>query len=686
MNIADIRKQYPQYGDLSDEQLGKALHAKFYSDMPFADFSQKVGLSAPAPQPEEPSYAARIARQLGLTGRAAVGGVLALPAMLGDAVTGGKSTPAVKTVLDAVFPQPRGFENVVQDVAGSMIPAAGMAKATGTASTMLPQILSAAGGAAGAGTAREMDIGPLGQTIAAIGAGVVAPSMATAAAEGGKAALRAGRGMIEPFSEQGRRTIAARTMQANATDPRAAAANIQTAPEYIPGQQPTTAELAQDSGLSGLQKSIRNRFPADFADRAAVQDQARQTYLQRAFGGQPELDAAMAAREAATAPLREQALSAANQTGEQAQALEAAIRQKAQSKVGALQNSGQMQTSAAQQQVLADNWTPVPGMPRVPGHYSPNIERVPEYAAGAQEAAKIAAQREAERRVLQTSLEAMPYAPLKSGPIVASIEQSLSQPGQRSSDVVSKTLSTVAEKIAGVTSKDGIVDARDLYTIRKELGNTIETFAKESNNWDKRLAAGLERDLQRKIDNAILKAGGVEWPQYLRQYSDLSQKIEALKLGQEITAAARNPLTERLSPAQFTRQFENRAEEIAKAGPQTSDVLSRVAADVRRATAPEAAMRTPGSDTAQNVLGANLMRRTGLSSSPSRAIMGLIGKAYGPLEEQTQGLILKGLLDPKEGAALLTQQLSKDPKALDELLRRLMVIPGAGLLGGGIAQ
>jgi len=43
MNIAEIRKQYPQYDDLSDEQLAVGLYQKFYSDMEFEDFSERIG-------------------------------------------------------------------------------------------------------------------------------------------------------------------------------------------------------------------------------------------------------------------------------------------------------------------------------------------------------------------------------------------------------------------------------------------------------------------------------------------------------------------------------------------------------------------------------------------------------------------------------------------------------------------
>ncbi len=59
MDFAEIRGKYPQYGDLSDEQLARGLHEKFYSDMPFEDFSSRIGYKstatkAPAAQPVDP--------------------------------------------------------------------------------------------------------------------------------------------------------------------------------------------------------------------------------------------------------------------------------------------------------------------------------------------------------------------------------------------------------------------------------------------------------------------------------------------------------------------------------------------------------------------------------------------------------------------------------------------------------
>jgi hypothetical protein len=44
--IAEVRDKYPQYQDLSDDQLGQALHKKYYADIPYEEFAGKVGLQA----------------------------------------------------------------------------------------------------------------------------------------------------------------------------------------------------------------------------------------------------------------------------------------------------------------------------------------------------------------------------------------------------------------------------------------------------------------------------------------------------------------------------------------------------------------------------------------------------------------------------------------------------------------
>lgn len=55
ISIKQVREKYPQYNDISDLELGQKLHAKFYSDIPFNEFSAKIGLS------QKTSLASRVA-------------------------------------------------------------------------------------------------------------------------------------------------------------------------------------------------------------------------------------------------------------------------------------------------------------------------------------------------------------------------------------------------------------------------------------------------------------------------------------------------------------------------------------------------------------------------------------------------------------------------------------------------
>jgi len=50
--LAEVRAKFPQYNDMSDTELGDALHRKFYSDMDRGEFDRRIGLaSAPKQDP-----------------------------------------------------------------------------------------------------------------------------------------------------------------------------------------------------------------------------------------------------------------------------------------------------------------------------------------------------------------------------------------------------------------------------------------------------------------------------------------------------------------------------------------------------------------------------------------------------------------------------------------------------------
>jgi len=83
--LSEIRQQYPQYQDVPDVQLAKALHSKFYSDIPYAEFTKKLGFREvidPGIKPKErmtPIEAVGEIAMGGLRGASRIGNTLLRP-------------------------------------------------------------------------------------------------------------------------------------------------------------------------------------------------------------------------------------------------------------------------------------------------------------------------------------------------------------------------------------------------------------------------------------------------------------------------------------------------------------------------------------------------------------------------------------------------------------------------------
>lgn len=60
MDIQEVRQKFPQYDDLSDQQLADALHAKYYPDMDKGEYYQKIGFSIQKTTPKKEPVSERI--------------------------------------------------------------------------------------------------------------------------------------------------------------------------------------------------------------------------------------------------------------------------------------------------------------------------------------------------------------------------------------------------------------------------------------------------------------------------------------------------------------------------------------------------------------------------------------------------------------------------------------------------
>jgi hypothetical protein len=116
-----------------------------------------------------------------------------------------------------------------------------------------------------------------GETLMNTGVGGVAAPAAILAGRGISAAYQGAKGLVEPMTRQGQERIAARVLQASATNPERAAANALNARPLVAGSQPTLAQVADDPGLAQLERTILNNPEAAPAlqQRFAAQRAAR---------------------------------------------------------------------------------------------------------------------------------------------------------------------------------------------------------------------------------------------------------------------------------------------------------------------------------------------------------------------------------------------------------------------------
>jgi hypothetical protein len=153
--------------------------------------------------------------------------------------------------------------------------------------------------------------------------------------------------------------------------------------------------------------------------------------------------------------------------------------------------------------------------------------------------ANIARQRRAEAGFLERqigSLEDYGLRPLDAGSIINAIDTKLSTPGTRASPTVVKVLDSIKDDIANLTQKGGgVIDAHDLYTLRKEGIN--ERIQQIMGQTDPKISAKVTRrvleDIRPLIDDAIEQAGGTDWRNYLKTYSQNMQAIDQKAMAAE---------------------------------------------------------------------------------------------------------------------------------------------------------
>lgn len=241
---------------------------------------------------------------------------------------------------------------------------------------------------------------------------------------------------------------------------------------------------------------------------------------------------------ALTEPMRQIELSAANQAGQTISRLQPQIAQKERSLVSALQESGRMQTEAAQRGVAAQKqFGRIPeegGIPSISARQAGRSQAAlqKQFGETAEDFAAVRTQRRREADFLTRqigSLEDYGLRPLNVDNVLGAIDSAMATPGRRISATQTQVLSRVKDQIARAASmNNGIVDARDLYTIRKEGVNEIidALTAGQDPQVSKKVAASVLSIVRPAIDDAITAAGGTGWKAYLDTFAQGAKEIE----------------------------------------------------------------------------------------------------------------------------------------------------------------
>jgi hypothetical protein len=329
-----------------------------------------------------------------------------------------------------------------------------------------------------------------------------------------------------------------------------------------------------------------------------------------------------------TAEMRNVELQAANQAAQTTNRLAPQMQQRQASMVNALREGmpANLPSGAA--------GTPAPGVSGInaateaaqqaataakgkPGFLTAG-DRSQEWKATSDTFADIAKQRRTEAGFIERqigSLEDYGLRPLDAGSITAAINAKLNTPGLRGSNVA-KILDSIKDDIANLTAKGGgVIDAHDLYTLRKEGIN--ERIMQIMGQTDPKISAKVTRSVLQEvrplIDDAIEKAGGTGWRDYLKTYSQGMQAIDQKAMAAQAAKLFKD------APNEYVKLVRGDNTDAVEAifGPGSYDIfkemgskmptLEKVASNIERtASMKEAA--TAGTEALGKVIGADSFR------------------------------------------------------------------------------
>lgn len=280
-----------------------------------------------------------------------------------------------------------------------------------------------------------------------------------------------------------------------------------------------------------------------YAKLDEFREQSRQNALNKLAGGatNTEIENNLAKSKGAltdiTTPMRETSMAAAN-TGKYKQRLERQATTLGEIAAGKVDDVRRFTAArdrlakAGSERKAGETGMPTPNKYTLEGEMSDAAERVATRAAEESllygEGARFAQAR-------ADSLAAHGLKPLDIDGVIQGINGKLNNPNIGVSDINRKVLTTVANKMREWTARNGgVIDVRALYRIRKDTVNeTIDSLmAGKDPKASAKYASKLLAEVRPLIDDAIIKAGGTGWKDYLDTFSHGMDVINQRKMAQ----------------------------------------------------------------------------------------------------------------------------------------------------------
>ncbi len=684
--LADIRQQYPQYNDLSDTQLADAFHSKFYSDLSKEDFYSKIKFSPSAAKENKTQTEAPITSGylMGLKDPIS-GGAQLLPKGLEAITSLGGLTPNVVSRFfrseaervnkmvqeeEAAYQASRkaqgetGFD--LGRLAGNVINPANLA-----AVTRGPALVKSAatGGLMGAmqpvyekndeyWSTKALQVG-LG---AAIG-----PLTELGVNAVGKIA-----GAVKSLTPSGREQAMKKYVDGLAgEDKQVVIKALQDAKELVTGSRPTVAEALSDipsaAELIAAQSKLASKpnIVGKFEVRAAEQQAARVRALQGIAGTEAERAAVAAERSAVTSPMRETALNQANMAAPVFTRLEKEIADKFNSIAAAEQTAGMTGRASASKQAVAQAGKP--GWLTAGDVASEAAQTSSAYKGLASNLRK-----EAQLKQFQMqSLEQNGFFPLRATDITDQLDKAIKG---TVSDQSKTVLQAFKDKILDKADNNGMLNSRDIYeNIRKpsnqEIAQLLGLGEKYASGGIPQKAAEALGNAKKFIDSAIDKSSDGLWTKYLNSYTDYSNKLNRMEIGDYLVSKLQTPLDKERAGV-FATAVENAAGTIKKStGIPRYEKLEQVLTSKEVGTV--------------NAVLADLSRKTKAESLAAK-----VGQLEGGLPDvagNIPGLLSKAVTITREA---LTYLQRGNQQKFNEKLSELMLDPAAmaSLMSNGVSK